>query len=198
MPSLSTAKRISNVKTNSAKTIGEIHKSNSYFAMEETWYTDKQAKTCYVYDYFHDDMKDLNVGMTYENTTKTKIDAKIIVTTYGSISKDYPTLLCQFKPSQKMMFDENDELYYLEDYRKKYHTEDIFCGTYIDIPDGNGVYRKHMICMKDVEQDFQKYFILPCDYKLQWVEKTGSKKIKRSMWCALRSQSSYNSGLLSD
>ena len=78
MPSLSTARRIASMKNNGAKTIGQIHKENSDFVMLETWDNDEASKVCYIYDYWHDNQKHLNVGMTYENTTKTKIDAKIL------------------------------------------------------------------------------------------------------------------------
>ena len=140
----------------------------------------------------------MNVGMTYKNTTKTPIDAKILVSKYGSIDKDSPTLQCQFRPKQKEYFTENDELFYMEEYRKKYQIVDIFVGMFLDVPDKDGLYHKHLICMKDVEQDFQKYFILPCDYLLQWIQIKADKRYKRSMWCVLKSQSSYNSGIWVD
>lgn len=198
MPSLSTARRVSSAKNNNAKTLGQIRKENSDTAMELLWDSDPQSKVCYIYDWRHDDSPNMNVGMTYNHTTKTRIDAKIIVSTYGSISKDQPTLQCQFKPSQKEYFDETDELFYMEEYRVKYQMDDIFTGMYIDVPDKKNVYHRHLICMKDIEQNFQKYFILPCDYNLQWVQFKNNEKIKRSMWCVLRSQSSYNSGLWTD
>ena len=198
MPSFETARRIASVKNNGAKTIGQIHKEESDWLMLETWDNDEASKVCYIYDYFHDDQKDKNVGMTYENTTKTKIDAKILVSKYGSLAKDQPELQCMFKPGQKIYFDESDELFYMEEYRKKYNIEDIFVGMYLDVPDKDGIYHKHLICLKDVEQNFQKYFILPCDYKLQFIRKDESKRIKQEMWCVLRSQSSYNAGLWTD
>ena len=40
MPSLSTARRIANAKTNNAKTIGQIYKEQSDWMMEETWDND--------------------------------------------------------------------------------------------------------------------------------------------------------------
>lgn len=198
MPSLESARRIASTQNNNASTIGQIHKNWADFAMESTWWNDHQSKVCYIYDYAHDDSPEMNIGMTYNDTTKTKIDAKIIVSGYGSISKDYPTLYCQFKPSQKTSFDIYDELYYLEEYRQKYRMEDVFCGLYIDAPDKDGIYHRYMICMKDVDSNFQRYFILPCDYLLQWVQRVDNKAYKRSMWCCLRSQSSYNSGIWSD
>ena len=179
-------------------TLGEKLKSDSDTLMELTWDNDEQSKLCYIYDWKHDDFPNLNIGMTYENTTKTPIDAKILVSKYGSIDKDSPTLQCQFKPSQKEYFTEDDKLFYMEEYRQKYHLDDIFVGAYLDVPDKKGVYHRHLICMKDVEQNFQKYFILPCDYFLQWIQTKADKRYKRGMWCVLKSQSSYNSGIWTD
>ena len=179
-------------------TLGQIRKEQSDEILEQTWDNDIQSKVCYIYDFFHDDQPDKNVGMTYENTTKTRIDAKILVSTYGSLAKDQPELQCMFKPSQKEYFDETDELFYMEEYRRKYGIEDIFVGMYLDVPDKKGVYHKHLICLKDIEQNFQKYFILPCGYKLQFIRKDEDKRIKQEIWCVLRSQSSYNNGLWVD
>ena len=198
MPSLQTARRVANAKNNGAKTIGQIYKEQSDDMMNWTWDNDEQSKLCYIYDWKHDDSPNMNIGMTYDNTTKTPIDAKILVSKYGSIDKDSPTLQCQFKPSQKEYFTEDDELFYMEEYRQKYHLDDIFVGMYLDVPDKKNVYHKHLICMKDVEQNFQKYFILPCDYLLQWIQTKADKRYKRSMWCVLKSQSSYNSGIWTD
>lgn len=182
----------------SYSTLGEKLKSDSDMVMELTWDNNEQSKLCYIYDWKHDDSPNMNIGMTYENTTKTPIDAKILVSKYGSIDKDSPILQCQFKPSQKEYFTETDELFYMEEYRQKYHLDDIFVGMYLDVPDKKGVYHRHLICMKDVEQNFQKYFILPCDYFLQWIQTKADKRYKRSMWCVLKSQSSYNSGIWVD
>lgn len=198
MPSLSTSKRASAIITNGAKTIGEIHKENADWSMEYTWDTDTQSKVCYIYDWKHDDSPDMNVGMTYRSTTKTRIDAKIILKMRGAIDKDQQELYCQFKPGQKEYFTESDELFYMEDYRNKYHLDDVFVGMYIDIPDKKKIYHKYLICLKNVEENFQKYFILPCDHKLQWITRKNGKRFKRQMWCVLRSQSSYNAGLWTD
>ena len=129
MPSLQTARRVANAKNNGAKTIGQIYKEQSDELMEWTWDNDIQSKVCYIYDYFHDDQPDKNVGMTYENTTKTKIDVKFIVKTYQSIDKDQVEYYIQFRPSQKVWFEESDELYYFEtDYRRKYGIQDFPIG----------------------------------------------------------------------
>ena len=44
MPSLSTARRIANAKTNNAKTIGQIYKEQSDWAMEQTFENDITTK----------------------------------------------------------------------------------------------------------------------------------------------------------
>ena len=199
MPSLQTARRVANAKNNGAKTIGQIYKEQSDFVMEETFWNDPQSKVCYIYDYFHDDQPDKNVGMTYENTTKTKIDAKFIVKTYQSIDKDQVEYYIQFRPSQKVWFEESDELYYFEtDYRRKYGVQDFPIGMMIDIPDDTGIYHKWLICSKEPANQFVKYLVLPCNYFLHWVENDGQNRYKRSMWVVLRNQNSYTIGTYTD
>ena len=198
MPSLQTARRVANAKNNGAKTIGQIYKEQSDFLMEETFLNDIQSKVCYIYDYFRDNQPELKDHMTYENTTKTRIDAKFIIKTYQSMDKDQVEYYLQFKPSQKTEFSEGDELYYFEtDYRKKYHNDD-FIGMFIDIPDDKGIYRKWIICKKEIANQFVKFLILPVNYQLMWIETKGQEKIKRKMWCVLKNQNSYNSGIWRD
>lgn len=198
MPSLLTARRIANAKTNNAKTIGQIYKEQSDDLMEETWDNDIQSKICYIYDFYHDDQPRLAEGMTYENTTKTRIDAKFIVKSYQSMDKDQVEYYIQFKPTQKTHFSEGDELYYFEtDYRKKYHN-DNFIGLFIDIPNDENIYEKWMILRTEPANQFPKYLILKCNYELMWIENNGTEKIKRRMWSVLKMQSSYNSGLWTD
>lgn len=177
------------------ETLGAKLKTNADVLMDRLWDRDITAKKCYIYDYFHDDQPHLNIGMTYENTTKTPIDAKIMITSYGSLSKDQPELHCMFRPSQSFTFNLDDDLYYLEDYRKKYQN-DVPVGCYLDAPDKDGVYHKYLICLRDVaNSQFQKYFILPCEYNVEWIRNDNGRRIKQRMWGVLRSQSSYNSGL---
>lgn len=198
MPSLQTARRVANAKNNGAKTIGQIYKEQSDLAMEQTWDNDIQSKICYIYDFYHDDQPRLAEGMTYENTTKTRIDAKFIVKSYQSMDKDQVDYYIQFKPTQKTHFSEGDELYYFEtDYRKKYHN-DNFIGLFIDIPNDENIYEKWMILRTEPANQFPKYLILKCNYELMWIENNGIEKIKRRMWSVLKMQSSYNSGLWTD
>ena len=166
--------------------------------MEQTWDNDIQSKICYIYDFYHDDQPRLAEGMTYENTTKTRIDAKFIVKSYQSMDKDQVEYYIQFKPTQKTHFSEGDELYYFEtDYRKKYHN-DNFIGLFIDIPNDENIYEKWMILRTEPANQFPKYLILKCNYELMWIENNGTEKIKRRMWSVLKIQSSYNSGLWTD
>ena len=198
MPSLETARRIASMKNNGAKTIGQIHKENSDWLMDETFFNDVQAKVCYIYDYAHDDSPNQKDHMTYENTTKTKIDAKFIVTQYGSISKDQVAFHLMFRPSQKMEFSEDDELYYFEtDYRQKY---DITFPTslYVDIPNEKGVYEKWLILTIEQGNQFIKFNVLPCNYLFEWVEVNGSNRYLRRMWGVDRQQLSYTSGVWRD
>ena len=93
-------------------TVGENLKNISDDLMDLTWDNDIQAKKCYIYDFYHDDQPDKNQNMTYDNTTKTPIDAKFIINSYQSIDKDQVPYYLQFRPSQKYSFSENDDLYY--------------------------------------------------------------------------------------
>lgn len=195
-------KRKTQVDTHSTgknySTLGEKLKSDSDTLMELTWDNDIQSKVCYIYDFYHDDQPRLAEGMTYENTTKTRIDAKFIVKSYQSMDKDQVDYYIQFKPTQKTHFSESDELYYFEtDYRQKYHN-DNFIGLFIDIPNDENIYEKWMILRTEPANQFPKYLILKCNYELMWIENNGTEKIKRRMWSVLKMQSSYNSGLWTD
>lgn len=190
----------------SGNMIGQVHKNNSDMIMEHTWSRDIQAKKCYIYDYFHDDFfiddfgnkRALKDGMTYENTSKTPIDAKFIIKSYQTMDSDEVAHYVQFRPSQKIRFDVGDDLYYYEgDYRKRFSSE-FPIGLYIDVPDSNGVYHKWLICRKETANQFPKYLVLPVDYELMWVEQNGADRIKRRMWAVLRNQQSYTSGVYRD
>ena len=187
-------------------TLGEKLKSEADTLMELTWDNDLAAKTCYIYDHFHDDFftdehgitRSLAEGMTYENTNKTKIDAKFIIKSYQSMDKDQVEYYLMFRPSQPVRFNEGDDLYYYEtDFRKRYSAT-FPIGLWCDIPDDTGVYHKWLICRNEPANQFPKYLILPVNYELMWVEKNNEKRIKRRMWCVLRQQMSYTSGVYVD
>ena len=187
-------------------TIGQILKQQSDDIMEQTFENDIATKTCYIYDHFHDDFftdehgitRSLAEGMTYENTNKTKIDAKFIIKSYQSMDKDQVEYYLMFRPSQPVRFNEGDDLYYYEtDFRKRYGAT-FPIGLWVDLPDDRGVYHKWLICRNEPANQFPKYLILPANYELMWVEKNNEKRIKRRMWCVLRQQMSYTSGVYVD
>ena len=197
MPSLDIARRMNQVKWNDARTVGQQIKEQSDFAMEETWYHDPQSRVCYLYDYKHDDTPLINEGMSFENTIKYQIDAKFIITKYSSLASDQVEYHLMFRPSQKVRFNENDALYYFEsDYVSRY--KNVFAvGLYCDIPDDRGVYHRWLVVAKEIANQFVKFSILPCNYKLCWIENRENKRIKRQMWGCLRNQNSYTSGIWS-
>ena len=206
MPSLQTARRVANAKNNGAKTIGQIYKEQSDWAMEQTFENDIATKTCYIYDHFHDDFftdehgitRSLAEGMTYENTNKTKIDAKFIIKSYQSMDKDQVEYYLMFRPSQPVRFNEGDDLYYYEtDFRKRYGAT-FPIGLFVDVPDDRGIYHKWIVCRNEPANQFPKYLILPVNYELTWIEKSNDKRIKRRMWCCLRQQNSYTIGTYTD
>ena len=206
MPSLQTARRVANAKNNGSKTIGQIYKEQSDWAMEQTFENDITSKTCYIYDHFHDDFftdehgitRSLAEGMTYENTNKTKIDAKFIVKSYQSMDKDQVEYYLMFRPSQPVRFNEGDDLYYYEtDFRKRYGAT-FPIGLFVDVPDDRGIYHKWIVCRDEPANQFPKYLILPVNYELTWIEKSNDKRIKRRMWCCLRQQNSYTIGTYTD
>lgn len=175
----------------SYSTLGEKLKSDSDMVMELTWDNDPQSKICYIYDFYHDDQPRLAEGMTYENTTKTRIDAKFIVKSYQSMDKDQVDYYVQFRPSQSIRFSEDDELYYFETDYKTTYGNTFPIGLYLDVPDDRNVYHKWLICREEKANQFPKYLVLPCDYELCWIETNGKDRIKRRMWSVLRMQSSY-------
>lgn len=172
-------------------TIGQQVKIESDRVMESTWDNDIASRVCYIYDYYHDDQFNKKDHFTYDGTTKTRIEAKMFRSSWKSINKDRPAWYLQFKPSQPVEFTESDELYYFEkDYREHYGV-DWPIGAYVDCPDENGVYKRWLVCDKDEDNQFSKYLILPCNYKLQWIEKNNNEIIKREMWGVLSNQNSY-------
>lgn len=179
-------------------TLGEKLKSDSDTLMELTWNNDIQSKICYIYDFYHDEQPRLAEGMTYENTTKTRIDAKFIIKSYQSMDKDQVDYYVQFRPSQSIRFSEDDELYYFETDYKTTYGNTFPIGLYLDIPDDRNVYHKWLICREEKANQFPKYLVLPCDYELCWIEVNGKDRIKRRMWSVLRMQSSYTIGQYTD
>lgn len=196
MPSLDVYKRQLSAL---GSTVGQNLKAHSDMAMEMTWDNDIQSKVCYLYDYSHDDEPELEYGFEYRKTHKHRIDAKFIVTQYSTLSKDQVEYHLLFRPSQQMFFkNEHDDLYWFEsNYRKQFNMQ-FPIGLYIDIPDEKGIYRRWLICAKEIGNQFEKYSILPCDYRFQWVDVVDGKKVKKQMWGCTRTMNSYTAGLWID
>lgn len=152
--------------------------------MEATWNNDIQSKVCYIYDYYHDSEPDKRKGLSPETDPyKTRVDAKQIISQYGTLSKDQVEVHLMFKPSHEC------PLEYYADYETRYDME-YPIGLYVDIPDEKGIYRRWLICNRDYEQQFVKYTILPCNYQFIWCK---NGKVYK-MWGVSRLRNSYNSG----
>lgn len=172
-------------RINKATSLGSARRENASDIMEQTFDEDNAYRFCYIYDYEHDDQRSLASGMTYENTTKTGIDTKYLVTQYGTLSKDQVEYHLLFRNTQ-------DPLpYYTDSFGRN---AEFPIGLYIDIPDSRDIFRKWIICSKDMEPDFVKYSILPCNYNFHWV-KNGNLY---QMWGIARLRNSYNSGVWTD
>ena len=186
MPSLEKYKRMLE-----AKTIGEAHKLQSDMVMEATWDTDINTRTCYLYDYWHDDhktqLKDLD---SPNDPKKIAISLKWRKSSNQTMDKDTTDHHIQMKPSQGMNVE-----YYPEFFGDKY--DSIFpVGLFVDIPDERGVFNRWLVVSvaNYYVSQFPTFSVLPCDYIFDWIYK--GKKYK--MAGCLRSQNSYNSGIWTD
>lgn len=169
--------------------IGEIHRNQAKMIMDATWERDTQSLLCYIYDFYHDSEPLKSTGMTYDDASpKTPIDAKYIITQYGTLSKDQVEYHIMFRPNQECPLP-----YYDSSYKEKYWAE-FPVGLYVDVPDNTGTYRKWIICSKDYDPKFVKYSILPCNYYFRWI----NNGKKYGMWGVNRLRNSYNSGVWRD
>ena len=86
----------------SGSTLGEVRKNQADMLMEATWDGDIQSRTCYIYDYYHDDEPEKSYKLSPQRSrTKVAIPAKYIINAYNSDGKDQVTYHIQFKPSQE-------------------------------------------------------------------------------------------------
>ena len=212
MPSLYTARKIRNL--NYSPAIGNYLKEMSDFGMQETWYNDIQTRTCYIYDFDHDDQFDETKRSGYDpslSKSKIKVDLKFIIKEYKSLSKDDPEYHIQFSPNDwnnRFKFDDDERMSNLEvdnegqmslreAIEKNFSKLDIHfpIGLYVDIPDDRGVYWKWMIVYEDIANQFPKFGLLKCNYLFRWIYDDGLNRYKRCMWGVQRTQSSYNSGV---
>lgn len=189
MPSFETYKRI---KGNTSS-IGQAHKEQSDIVYEATWDRDIDSRVAYIYDQDRDDEYDLTDDLhPYNSKTKIPVEIKFFEMEYNSLSKDETGYHIAFKPS----FDYKSVVPY---YDKEYGNvvDSIFpIGQYLDIPDSKGIFHRYIVVgqYRYYSNQFPSFIVLPCDFKLRWV----AHQKKYSCWCALRSQSSYNSGVWTD
>lgn len=174
------------------KTAGEnkTYQSNQIMAM--TWDNDPDAKLCYIYDAFHDDEPEKLYGMS-PHKSKVKIPVKCKVHKYSENSddKDQVSYHLQFMPDY-----ENIVPYYEHDYTNVYGSR-FPIGLYIDIPNSRGQYQRWLINdFADIYSNaFDKYNILPCNFRFRWIEETGNARYKRRVWGVDKLRNSYNSGI---
>lgn len=180
MPNLDLYKQVLN-----AKTSGEAHKMQSDMIMEGTWYNDINAKTAWLYDYWHDDEFYVKDDLHPEQSkTKIPVDVKLFEVEYNSLAKDEIPFHLQFKPSYQC-----NVPYYDEVFAKP--LESTFpIGLFVDFPDSKGVYHRYLVVdqYRHYANQFPTYLVLPCNHMLQWVYQNR----KYENWCVLRSQNSYN------
>lgn len=99
------------------------------------------------------------------------VDAKYIVHTYYTISKDAVDYHIQFRPGVHYPI-----------------------GTYIDIPDDVGEYHTWLLVNRSDEPQFPKYNALKCNWTFRWI----SDGVIHEQLGVLRMKLSYNSGIWAD
>lgn len=99
------------------------------------------------------------------------VDAKYLVHTYYTISKDAVDYHIQFRPGVHYPI-----------------------GTYIDIPDDIGEYHRWLLVNRSDEPQFPKYNALKCNWTFRWI----SDGVVYEQLGVLRMKLSYNSGIWAD
>lgn len=169
---------------------GESKKSQSDIITESSWYEDLATKTCYLYDFYHDNeplkLEDLHPDERYQ----IPIDIKYIVNSYQTLEKDQVSYHIMLKPSEEG----HDEIvpYYKEYFKDRYGAT-FPVGLYIAVPDAKGKYNRWLVVDRANVNDpqYPTYEILRCDYLFQYIYEHKKYQITG----VLRSQNSYNSGI---
>lgn len=169
---------------------GEAKKNQSDVIIESTWYEDLATRTCYLYDYYHDNEPLKLNDLHPDERIQVPIDIKYIVNSSQTMDKDQVSYHIMLKPSEEG----KDEIvpYYNELFKERYGAT-FPVGLYISIPDSKGKYNRWLIVDRANVNDpqFPTYEILRCDYVFQWIW-DGNKYQYPGV---LRSQNSYNSGI---
>ena len=175
-----------------AKTPGRARKELSDRIMLNTWWQDIQSQTAYIYDYYHDQKSvealKLNDLHPEDDPQKTALPIKFIRHAGQTYDKDQVTFWLQMQPGQTCNLD-----YYDQVLGKRYGA--LFpIGVFVDIMHEDGTYNKWLIVDKANYNgnQFPTFEILRCDFVAQWIYNGH----KYQCPAVLRSQNSYNSGLI--
>ena len=172
---------------------GQTKKNQADVIIESTWYEDLATRTCYLYDYYHDNeplkLNDLHPDERY----KVPVDLKYIINGSQTMDKDVISQHIMFKPSEEGHYEMIP--YYKQMFMDTYSAQ-FPVGLYCDIPDSKGKYNRWLIVDRANFNDpqFPTYEVLRCDYIFQWI--WDGKKLQYPG--VLRSQNSYNSGIWTD
>lgn len=173
------------------KTVGDIRKHMADVTEEYLWDNEIESQVAYLYDWYHDDHQtQLDDLKPYNDEYKVPMDIKFIVASSQTMAKDEITYHLQMRPSQKTCVD-----YYDEVFKNRYAA--VFpCGLYLDIRDAGGKWNRWLVVATADYNDpqFPTFEILRCGYVLNAI----IDGVKYNIPVALRSQSSYNSGLWRD
>lgn len=154
----------------SIKTCGASRKAESDLIEESTFQEDINYRIGWFYDYYTDDEKLKYIGMNPEKSkTKIPVEIKFIRASKNSEDKDQTGYLIQFKPSFR--WDEGDKFnWYKERFVDKYESE-FPIGTFVDIADEKGNYRKWLVTSEGgwLDTQFPTWYVLPVDHIFQWV-----------------------------
>lgn len=131
--------------------MGEVLKKQSDTIMNQTFKNDIAYRVCYI--------------------DGEPVDAKYIVYTYYSISKDAVDYHLQFRPGVHYPI-----------------------GKYVDVPDDTGTYNRWLIVGRSDEPQFVKYNILKCNWTFKWIK----NDVIYEQLGVLRKRNSYNSGVWTD
>lgn len=147
-------------------TNGEARKIQSDMIMDATWDEDIATRTCYFYDWYHDEHRTQLDNMKSESDiNKIPMRIKFIVSSSQTYSKDPVTYHMQLRPSQ-----ENVIPYYNEYFGERYDSH-YPCGLYVDIPDSKGIFNRWLVVGEANYNDpqFPTYELLRCDKVIQYI-----------------------------
>lgn len=188
MPNYDVYKRLLSAR---GKNDGDAVYQSTIEDIEFSWFRDPSERTCYLYDYYHDDEPSRNQGLSpAESTSKVQVSVKYITNTHNSDDKAQTSYYIQFMPSYSCNVD-----YYYDSFVKECGAN-FPIGLYIDIPVQKNEYRRFLICYPGDAYDpiSSTWAVFPCDERVNWV----ADGKKYSMWGVKRSISNYSSGVWTD